>query len=74
MIAPFSSPVKEWHNDTYASIDPSRPELFAIGKKVVITGGGHGIGRGTAIAFAQAGAAAIAIFLGASWNIGEQCG
>lgn len=61
MIAPFPSPVKEWHNDTYASIDPKRPELSAKGKKIVITGGGYGIGRGTAIAFAEAGAAGIAI-------------
>lgn len=61
MTAPFPSPVKQWHNDTYASIDPRRPELSAKGKKIVITGGGYGIGRGTAIAFAEAGAAAIAI-------------
>ncbi|TLD28079.1 putative short chain dehydrogenase [Venturia nashicola] len=61
MIAPFPSPVLEWHNDTYASIDPKRPELSAKGKKVVITGEGYGISRDTAIAFAEAGAAAIAI-------------
>lgn len=61
MIPPFPSPVKEWHNDTYASIDPKRPELSAKAKKIVITGGGYGIGRGTAIAFAEAGAAGIAI-------------
>ncbi|KAE9977959.1 hypothetical protein EG328_001752 [Venturia inaequalis] len=60
-MPPFPAPVKEWHNDTYASIDPSRPELSAKGKKIVITGGGYGIGRGTAIAFAEAGAAGIAI-------------
>lgn len=61
MKAPFPAPITEWHNDTYPSIDPSRPELSAKGKKIVVTGGGYGIGRGVVEAFAVAGASAIAI-------------
>lgn len=61
MKAAFPAPVNEWHNDTYAALNPKRPELSAKGKKIVITGGGYGIGRATAIAFAEAGAAGIAI-------------
>jgi len=61
MKAPFPAPIEEWHNDTYPAIDPSRPELSAKGKTVVVTGGGYGIGRGTVEAFATAGAKAIAI-------------
>ncbi|KAF2399288.1 NAD(P)-binding protein [Trichodelitschia bisporula] len=43
------------HNDTYAAIDPRRPELSAADKTVVITGAGTGIGRATVQAFALAG-------------------
>ncbi|KAH6638559.1 hypothetical protein BKA67DRAFT_596360 [Truncatella angustata] len=58
---PFPSPTATWHNDTYPSISPSRPELSAAGKTVVITGAGSGIGRETAIAYATAGAASIVL-------------
>jgi NAD(P)-dependent dehydrogenase (short-subunit alcohol dehydrogenase family) len=50
-----------YHHHSYPAIDPSRPELSAKGKVVVITGGGQGIGRATALAFAQADAYAIII-------------
>lgn len=57
----FSSLTAEWHNSTYASIDPSLPALTAKGKTVIITGGGRGLGAEFAKAFAQAGAAHVAL-------------
>ncbi|PNP51266.1 hypothetical protein FNYG_15912 [Fusarium nygamai] len=57
----FSSFTKSWHSEPYPFISPTRPELSAAGKNVVITGGGTGIGQATGIAFAQAGAKSIAI-------------
>ena len=60
-IPKFTSFTKTWHNKPYASISPSRPELSAKGKNVVVTGGGTGIGKAIAIAFAQAGAASVSI-------------
>lgn len=57
----FISFTKTWHNKPYAFISPTRPELSAAGKNVVITGGGTGIGKAIAIAFAQAGAKSVAI-------------
>lgn len=61
MKAPFPSFTTEWRNDTYAAIDPSRPELSHAGKTVVITGASAGIGRAIAKAYAAAGAAKVAI-------------
>jgi hypothetical protein len=61
MAAPFPSPTSTWHSNTYPSLAPSRPELSAKGKTVLITGGGTGIGAETARYFAQAGATRIAI-------------
>jgi NAD(P)-dependent dehydrogenase (short-subunit alcohol dehydrogenase family) len=52
---------KTWHNKPYPFISPTRPELSAHGKNVVITGGGHGIGRAIGVAFAQANAKSVAI-------------
>jgi len=61
MKPPYPAPVTEWHNDTYDSINPKRPELSQVGKTIVITGAGQGIGREIVDAFAQAGARTIHI-------------
>ncbi|KAF4987225.1 hypothetical protein FDECE_15536 [Fusarium decemcellulare] len=58
---PFPSFTKVWHNKSYPAISPSRPELSAKGKTIVITGGGSGIGAGITEAFAGAGSTQIAI-------------
>ncbi|KAK4442927.1 hypothetical protein QBC34DRAFT_362866 [Podospora aff. communis PSN243] len=61
MTAPFPSPTATWHKTTYPALSPSRPELSAAGKNVLITGGGTGIGAETARYFAAAGASRIAL-------------
>jgi NAD(P)-dependent dehydrogenase (short-subunit alcohol dehydrogenase family) len=63
MAAPFPSPTAKWHDTTYPSLSPTRPELSAKGKTILITGGGSGIGAETARYFAEAGASRI-ILLG----------
>ena len=56
------APVAEWRNDTYAAISPTRPELSAKGKRIIVTGGGAGgIGAEIVRSFAAAGATQIAI-------------
>lgn len=61
MQPPYPAPVTEWHNNTYDAIDPRRSELSQIGKTVIVTGAGTGIGREVVAGFAQAGASEIHI-------------
>lgn len=50
-----------FHNTSYPSISPTRPELSTTGKTVLISGGGRGVGVSIVNAFAEAGAAHIFI-------------
>ncbi|KAL5358308.1 oxidoreductase [Aspergillus floccosus] len=52
---------KTWHSKPYPFISPTRPELSAMGKNVVVTGGGTGIGLATAFAFAKAEAKSVSM-------------
>lgn len=61
LVDALNSPTKLFHKATYPAIDPTRPELSAEGKTIVITGGGTGIGAATAQYFAKAGASLVAI-------------
>jgi hypothetical protein len=36
---------KELRRDIYPAVDPKNPEINAKGKKVLITGGSHGVGK-----------------------------
>lgn len=52
---------KTMRRGLYPAIDPSKPELSAAGKVVIITGAGGGVGYDTATAWATAGAAGIVL-------------
>jgi NAD(P)-dependent dehydrogenase (short-subunit alcohol dehydrogenase family) len=60
-VPSFASFTSTWHGSPYDHISPSRSELSAAGRTVVVTGGGTGIGKAIAKAFAQAGASSVAI-------------
>jgi NAD(P)-dependent dehydrogenase (short-subunit alcohol dehydrogenase family) len=53
--------LQKYHKDTYAAIDPSRPELSQAGKTVVVAGGSTGIGFGISRGFALAHASRVII-------------
>jgi NAD(P)-dependent dehydrogenase (short-subunit alcohol dehydrogenase family) len=57
----FPGPTATYHHKPYPAIDPTRPELSAKGKSIVVTGGGTGIGAEIAKYFAKAGASRILI-------------
>ncbi|KAH8820709.1 NAD(P)-binding protein [Xylogone sp. PMI_703] len=52
---------KIYHHDSYAAIDPKREALSVVGKTVLVTGGGYGIGAAIVKGFADAGATSIII-------------
>jgi len=54
MQPPFPSPTATWHDKSYATIDPSSPNLSQTGITVIIIGAGSSISRATALAFAKA--------------------
>ncbi|PYH87416.1 putative NADP(+)-dependent dehydrogenase [Aspergillus ellipticus CBS 707.79] len=57
MAPPLPSLTPTWHNTSYPSISPTRPDLSAANKTIIIiTGAGSGIGRATAVSFSRAGA------------------
>ncbi|KAM3069049.1 hypothetical protein ACMFMG_004228 [Clarireedia jacksonii] len=59
---PFPSPTRKWHTKAQPSTSPTRAELSAKGKSILITGGGStGIGGETARYFAQANASRIGL-------------
>ena len=58
--APFPSPFT-WHTASYPNIDPTRTELSAKGKVVVITGGAGAIGSAITLGFARAGASTVVL-------------
>ena len=60
-MSPRITLTNKYHKTTYPSLDPTRPELSAKGKTVIVTGGGTGIGAETAKYFAKAGASRIAL-------------
>ena len=60
-MANLPSFTKTFHRDVYPGISPTRPELSAVGKIVVVTGAGGQIGKATCKAFARAGAKHIAM-------------
>ena len=61
MASSFPSFTKTWHSKPYPYIDPTRPELSAKGRHVIVTGGATGIGLAISVAFAKAGAKSVVI-------------
>ncbi|KIW22233.1 uncharacterized protein PV07_12139 [Cladophialophora immunda] len=60
-MANLPSFTRTFHRDAYPAISPTRPELSAAGKVVIVTGAAGRIGKATCIAFARAGAQYVAM-------------
>ncbi|KIK66764.1 hypothetical protein GYMLUDRAFT_157370, partial [Collybiopsis luxurians FD-317 M1] len=60
-IMSFPSLTTTYHRDTYPAISPTKQSLSQVGKTVLITGGGGGIGFEIARSFAKASASRIII-------------
>lgn len=52
----YSIPTSNYHHNPTPVTDPTRKELSAAGKTVLVTGGGTAIGSATVEAFAKANA------------------
>jgi len=50
----FPNPTSQYHHTPTAAIDPTKDQILAVGKIVLVTGGGTAIGAATVEAFAQA--------------------
>ncbi|KAJ4483562.1 hypothetical protein J3R30DRAFT_1799355 [Lentinula aciculospora] len=58
---PPNSLTSTYHRDPYPAISHTKPNLSQVGRTVLITGGGGGIGFEIARSFAKAGASKIII-------------
>ncbi|OAP55541.1 hypothetical protein AYL99_10514 [Fonsecaea erecta] len=60
-MANLPSFTKTFHREPYPAISPTRPELSAAGKTVLVTGAAGRIGQAICVAFARAGAKHVAM-------------
>lgn len=66
---------KTYHTTTYLGISPLIPSHSTAGKRILISGAGHGLGREIAISFAESGCSRIALLgrgLGSLTSVSEE--